>query len=368
MSDEFGAAADTALEHAAADAAAGLASKTGPVTDPNCLNCGALLAGEFCHDCGQSALSIRRPFWSLVGESLETFFSIDGRIARTLPDLMLRPGRMTRAYLDGKRARFIPAFRLYVLASLIFFVLMPLITGQVTVNFNGSPSMEEARAEVEKSFAEGEITEAEYQQALKVLEDVDAAWKSGIPGLVPEPPAAPGEAPPADAEPTAEEEWAGFVPQSAIDAAREAGEAGNEEAAEFADVMEDPARLARQTQEWIPRLMFVLLPVYALLLALTYLWRRQFLFFDHLIVSLHFHSALFFAMSVGFLVSLLIGAGWVMLALLIYSNWYLYRLHRVVYGRSGYSSVLRTITLDVIYLFVLLSGLLTAVILGALSL
>lgn len=368
MSDEFGAAADTALEHAAADAAAGLAGKTGPVTDPNCLNCGALLAGEFCHDCGQSALSIRRPFWSLVGESLETFFSIDGRIARTLPDLMLRPGRMTRAYLDGKRARFIPAFRLYVLASLIFFVLMPLITGQVTVNFNGSPSMEEARAEVEKSFAEGEITEAEYQQALKVLEDVDAAWKSGIPGLVPEPPAAPGEAPPADAEPTAEEEWAGFVPQSAIDAAREAGEAGNEEAAEFADVMEDPARLARQTQEWIPRLMFVLLPVYALLLALTYLWRRKFLFFDHLIVSLHFHSALFFAMSVGFLVSLLIGAGWVMLALLIYSNWYLYRLHRVVYGRSGYSSVLRTITLDVIYLFVLLSGLLTAVILGALSL
>ena len=50
------------------------------------------------------------------------------------------------------------------------------------------------------------------------------------------------------------------------------------------------------------------------------------------------------------------------------SNWYLYRLHRVVYGRSGYSSVLRTITLDVVYLFVLLSGLLTAVILGALSL
>ncbi|MEX1250761.1 MAG: DUF3667 domain-containing protein [Hyphomonas sp.] len=368
MSDEFGAAADTAIEQAAADAAASLCSKTGPVTEPNCLNCGALLAGEFCHDCGQSARSIRRPFWSLVGETLETFFSIDGRIAGTLPDLMLRPGRMTRAYLDGKRARFIPAFRLYVLASLIFFVVMPLITGQATVSFNNSPSMEEARAEVETSFEAGEITEAEYQQALKVLEDVDAAWKGAIPGLVPEPPAAPGEAPLAEAEPAPEKEWAGFVPKSAIEAARDAGEAGNEDAARFADVMEDPARLARQTQEWIPRLMFVLLPVYALLLALTYLWRRQFLFFDHLVVSLHFHSALFFAMSAGFLVSLLIGAGWVTLALLVYSNWYLYRLHRVVYGRSGHSSVLRTITLDVVYLFVLLSGLLTAVILGALSL
>ena len=114
MSDEFGAPADTAIEHAAADASASLPSKTGPVIDPDCLNCGVLLAGEFCHECGQSAHSIRRPFWSLVGESLETSFSIDGRIARTLPDLMLRPGRMTRAYLDGKRARFISAFSIRV--------------------------------------------------------------------------------------------------------------------------------------------------------------------------------------------------------------------------------------------------------------
>lgn len=370
MSDQFGAAADTAIEHTAADAAAGIAGRPGPLTDTDCLNCGALLAGEFCHNCGQSARSIRRPFWSLVGETLETFFSIDGRIAGTLPDLMLRPGRMTRAYLDGKRARFIPAFRLYVLASLIFFVVMALITGQGTLNFNASPSTEAARAEVGKSFGEGGITEAEYQQALKVLGDVDAAWKTGIPDSVPDPLASPGEPAPGQTEPAPEpgEEWAAFVPQSAIEAAREAGEAGDENAARFADVMGDPARLARKTQEWIPRLMFVLLPVYALLLALTYLWRRQFLFFDHLIVSLHFHSALFFAMSVGLLVSLLIGAGWVALALLIYSNGYLYRLHRVVYGRSGYSSVLRTITLDVVYLFMLLSGLLTAVILGALSL
>jgi len=374
MSDEVGAAADAAMEPAAADAAAGPAGKTGPVTDPNCLNCGAPLAGEFCQDCGQGAQSIQRPFWSLAGESLETFFAIDGRIARTLPDLMLRPGRITRAYLDGKRARFIPAFRLYVLASFVFFVLMPLVTGQgMSSNFGSEGAMQEARAEVERSYAAGEMTGTEYQEALKVLGQFDAAWEGGIPGLVPEPPEPPEAAgEPSSAEPPAgpgpKEEWAGFVPQSAVDAARAAGVAGDPDAARFADVMEDPARLARQTQDWIPRLMFVLLPVYACLLGLLYLWRRQFLFFDHLIVSLHFHSALFFAMSVGVLLSLLIGGGWVALALILYSNWYLYRLNRVVYGRSGYSSALRTVTLDVIYLFLLLMALLIAVILGALSL
>ncbi len=371
MSDDFSAAADAALEHAAADAAAGLARAKGAAQDTHCLNCGAPLAGEFCHECGQSGHSIRRPFWSLVSESLETFFSIDGRIAKTLPGLLLKPGRITRDYLDGQRARFIPPFRLYVLASLIFFILMPIVTGRgFDIGTGQAGSIEEARANIERAYAEGEMTEEDYRKAIAGLDEVEALWTGGIPGLAPQAPEPPatdeaGEAAPATPP---EAEWAGFMPKEALDAVRAAGEAGDRDAAQFAEVMDNPDRLARQTQAWIPRMMFVLLPVYACLLALVYLWRRQFLFFDHLIVSLHFHSALFFAMSVGFLASLLVGVGWVVLALIVYSNWYLYRLNRVVYQRGAVSSVLRTLTLDAIYFFVLISALLTAVILGALSL
>ncbi len=367
MSDDFGAVADTALEHAAADAAAGLARDKGPAQDINCLNCNAPLAGEFCHECGQSGHSLRRPFWSLLGESLETFFAIDGRIAKTLPDLLLKPGRITRAYLDGKRARFIPAFRLYVLASLIFFVIMPLVTGQgLNINVGTTGSMEDARAAVEQDYADGELTEAEYNEAIGALDQVEQMWKGGIPGLIPRDRTTPE--PDADGNAPAEDEWEGIMPKSAMDAVREAGEAGDEDAARFAEVASDPRRLFARTLEWVPRLMFVMLPLYALLLALVYLWRRQFLFFDHLIVSLHFHSALFFAMSVGFLASLLIGVGWAVLALIVYSNWYLYRLNRVVYARGRVSSVLRVAALDSVYFFILMSALLTAVILGALSL
>jgi Protein of unknown function (DUF3667) len=367
MSDEFGAAADTAIEHAGADAAAGLGKSKGAPDSPNCLNCDTPLAGEFCHECGQSGHSIRRPFWSLASESLETFFSIDSRIAKTLPDLLLKPGRITRAYLDGKRARFIPAFRLYVLASLIFFIIMPLVTGQgLNINVGNSGTMEDARAAVEKAYADGEMTEAEYNEAIAGLDQVEEMWKGGIPGLIPRERTTPE--PDADGNIPSEDEWEGIMPKSAMDAVREAGEQGDEDAARFAEVASDPNRLAARTLEWVPRMMFVMLPVYALLLSLVYLWRRQFLFFDHLIVSLHFHSALFFAMSVGFLASLLVGGGWVMLALLVYSNWYLYRLNRVVYARGRVSSVLRTLTLDAVYFFILMSALLTAVILGALSL
>lgn len=339
MSDEFASAADAAIEHASADAAASLARAKGLPASPDCLNCGTPLTGEFCHHCGQSAQSLRRPFWTLLSESLETFFSIDGRIAKTLPDLLLKPGRITRHYLDGQRARFIPPFRLYVLASLIFFIIMPLVTGQgLNINVGSTGSMEEARAAVEQDYADGDLTEEEYNEAIAALDQVDAMWKGGIPGLISRPSTTPE--PDANGNVPQEEEWEGIIPKSAMDAVREAGEQGDEDAARFADVASDPNRLFARTLEWVPRMMFVMLPVYALLLAMVYLWRRQFLFFDHLIVSLHFHSALFFVMSLGFLASMLVGAGWVVLALILYSNWYLYRLNRVVYSRGRFASVL----------------------------
>lgn len=363
MSDSFGDAAGAAIEHAAADAAAGLAQGNGPVRDTQCRNCGAALTGDFCHECGQSAQSLRRPFWALLSEGLETLFAVDGRIARTLPSLMIRPGRITRDYLDGKRARFIPPFRLYVLASLIFFIALPLVTGQgLSVASDRPQNFEEARAEIEEAYSEGRMTDEEYRGALDGINEVEALWQSGPQLFTPD---TPGEE---EAAGSTESEWVGFMPKEALDAVREEGERGNHDAAEFAEVMDNPGRLAEQTQAWIPRLMFVLLPVYACLLAVLYLWRSKFLFFDHLIVSLHFHSALFFAMTAGVLVSFVIGAGWVTLALLIYSNWYLYRLNRVVYERGWASSVLRVLALDSIYFCVLMSALLTAVVLGALSL
>ena len=382
MSDTFGGAADTAMEHAGAEAAGELARGKGPGQDTTCRNCGAALAGDFCHVCGQSAQSVRRPFWSLLGESVETLFAIDGRIARTLPDLIFRPGRMTRAYLDGQRARFIPPFRLYVLASLLFFILLPLVMGQgLSLLPDASINMDEARAQIDRSYAAGEMTEEEYRSAIDGMNEIELAWSAGSApappqdaAALPEAPAAQPEtisapdaaAPPSDAP--ANDEASELMPAEALGKLRQAAAEGDQDAVLVTRMIDNPSQLAERTQEWIPRLMFVLLPVYACLLALTYLWRRQFLFYDHLIVSLHFHSALFFSMAVGMLAAYLVGAGWVSLALLLYSNWYLYRLNRAVYGRGRFSSFLRVLTLDSIYFCILMSALLVAVMLGALSL
>ena len=374
MSDPIGDAVGGAIEHVSADAVAGIANRRGVKhhgeRDPNCLNCGTELQGDFCHVCGQSGESLRRPFWSLLAEGIETLFSIDSRFARTVPDLLLRPGRMTRAYLDGQRTRFLPPFRLYVLASLVFFVVLPLVTGQgLAFMPKATANFEEARAQVEESYKEGEMTEEEYQASVERIDHLEEAWNKGVPGLIaPDVPDVPDlEVDGTDGTDPADE-WEGFMPKEAADAVREAAANGNPDAARLNRIIEEPNELAKNTMRWVPRLMFVMLPLYASLLALVYMWRPQFLFFDHLIVSLHFHTALFFAMAVTGLLVPFIGMGWVVLAMIVYSNWYLYRLNRVVYGRSGPTSVLRVLTLDSIYFGLLATGLLTAVILGAMDL
>ena len=94
-----------------------------PEASPNCLNCGARLRGQYCGTCGQRSRSRLISLWELVSDAFGDLFEIDSRLWQTLLPLMVRPGRLTFDYLQGKRARFMPPFRMYLVLSLLFFVV-----------------------------------------------------------------------------------------------------------------------------------------------------------------------------------------------------------------------------------------------------
>jgi len=48
---------------------------------------------------------------------------LDSRLWQTLVPLMNRPGQLTHDYLQGRRARYMPPFRMYLVLSLLFFVV-----------------------------------------------------------------------------------------------------------------------------------------------------------------------------------------------------------------------------------------------------
>lgn len=96
-----------------------------------CQNCGASLreGDKFCFQCGQSTKSLQRPFFSFIRESLHELFDIDGRLWLTLKTLVMQPGVAALEYSQGKRTKYTPALRLYLVISLLFFLFFSALQG-----------------------------------------------------------------------------------------------------------------------------------------------------------------------------------------------------------------------------------------------
>lgn len=94
-----------------------------PEESPNCLNCGGRLRGQYCGTCGQRSRSRLISLWELISDAFGDLFELDSRLWQTLVPLMIRPGRLTYDYLLGRRARYMPPFRMYLVLSLLFFVV-----------------------------------------------------------------------------------------------------------------------------------------------------------------------------------------------------------------------------------------------------
>ena len=87
-----------------------------------CLNCSAPLHGPFCAACGQRAVPPNPTVRELAGDAWQEMSGYDGRIMATLRGL-LRPGLLTREYLAGRRAHYLPPLRVYLIVSVLYFVV-----------------------------------------------------------------------------------------------------------------------------------------------------------------------------------------------------------------------------------------------------
>ena len=96
-------------------------------TDDACLNCGARLTGPYCASCGQKDLHTDPTFRELLHDTAQELTHWEGKLPSTLKALLLRPGLLTVDFLAGRRARWIPPLRLYLICSIAFFVSKPLV-------------------------------------------------------------------------------------------------------------------------------------------------------------------------------------------------------------------------------------------------
>src|SRR5210317_1453093 len=141
---------------------------------PDCLNCGTALRGQYCGECGQRATSRLISLWELLRDGFGDLMDLDSRLWRTLTPLLVRPGKLTLDYLQGRRARYMPPFRMYLVLSVIFFVVAffdPEDDLSLLFEPEPPPTPEEVAAQEEEAAAKRETAEAEANQVLQELKD-----------------------------------------------------------------------------------------------------------------------------------------------------------------------------------------------------
>jgi hypothetical protein len=123
----------------------------GHTHERNCLNCGTALVGDYCYHCGQRA-HVHRTLTAFWHDLVHGVFHFEGKIWRTLPLLAWKPGELTRAYIDGKRARFVSPIALFLFCAFVTFAVMSLTGslggGQEAVNKDIAADIQKNQAKV----------------------------------------------------------------------------------------------------------------------------------------------------------------------------------------------------------------------------
>ena len=275
-----------------------------------CANCGTTLQGPWCHVCGQSGEDFHRSITRLAGEAFESLFHFDGRVWRTLPDLMLRPERLTNRFLAGHRAPQIPPLRLFLVVLLLVFV-----TG---------PSLEHAHFAV-INIGSAKTGDAAAKLADKQVADINKQIAAGFPSDQ-------SNAELSEANREIRQEL------GAVSSARvRAGSIWL--LTRVKAVFGDPERFFLILGEWGERFALLALPVSTLLMSALFVFHRRFFVFDHAIFSLHSLSASGLLLSVIFLLDRVIGghAAWLLLAAPVH----LFRHMRGVYGTGVIGTLVR---------------------------
>lgn len=158
-----------AVESKAGEAADGHTQET------NCLNCGAALTGPFCHECGQHA-HVHRTLSAFFHDFLHGVLHFEGKIWRTLPLLVWRPGDLTRRYIDGQRAHFISPIALFLFSVFLMFAVLS-ATGNVNPNLGNSRDLAVQQQNTEANIARLQKKRAELlaekQPTVSVDQDIE---------------------------------------------------------------------------------------------------------------------------------------------------------------------------------------------------
>ena len=92
-----------------------------------CQTCGSELNGNFCSSCGEKKFNPKHDLSIIkfIEHSVDMYIHFDTKFFRTFKNLFFYPGQLTKDFISGRRVLFMKPMQLFVLASVIFYFLLP---------------------------------------------------------------------------------------------------------------------------------------------------------------------------------------------------------------------------------------------------
>ncbi len=263
-----------------------------------CLNCNTEIHGKFCHNCGQENLEPKESVGHLVSHFFQDITHFDGKFFSTVKYVLIRPGFLSKEYMLGRRASYVNPVRMYIFTSAFFFLIFfsffkidnknmittetsgktyaqieamdSLAFDRFTRNINehdGKPALPMSRAALKNyidsakekegfRFAPGDYnSKAEYDSALKSGKKVHNWWQRQL-------------------------------IYKNIEINEKYKNNMSEGMKAFSNIL----------LHSLPQMFFILLPLFAGILKLLYIRRKDYYYVNHAIFSIHFYIFSFIAM------------------------------------------------------------------------
>jgi len=95
--------------------------------DKTCLNCHYVVQERYCTNCGQENTDTRKTFHHLFIHFFEDLTHYENAFWKTIKNLLLKPGDLTKQYLSGKRMSYLAPVRLYIFISFATFFIIGIL-------------------------------------------------------------------------------------------------------------------------------------------------------------------------------------------------------------------------------------------------
>ena len=329
----------------------------------SCSNCGSRVTATYCSECGQKR-HVHRTITAIFHDLIHGVLHLDGKFWTTLPLLAFKPGKLTRRYIDGERAKFVSPMAMLLFSVFAMFAVFQIVgigvPGDLSFGEEGRATLEEAeqtwadelekRTQAIQQMPEGSAEREAAQEALDEAEK-NVAELRGLRGLLGD-----GEADEADVD---------------VQVQRSTGSELRDIPfiAKLADKWtENPSLMLYKLQANAYKFSWLLIPLSIPFVWLLFAWKRRFKAYDHAVFvtySLSFMSLLFIVVSL-IAVSPVDGfGGWAFTILATVAPLHLYKHIKYTYDLGRFSTLWRFFALLVFILIVIVLFLQTLLLLGA---